>query len=472
MSFGKAFGRLALSVRTRSFQLFRKVHDRIDANGFTFDVNLLISNPEIFYSHFKSRNVSNSLLNDIDIIKDLQLKRNECILKNINAKTVRKRLSKKIGDLIKVNNLDDLDHFKAQVNETNNASAEAMKKQSEIENKINSMFSFFPNLLDDSVPSGTDSSDNVVLKTWGQISENSGDDDQIYWHDNILNGLDGIKSEAAAKMSGSRFNILTGQIAKLERAVINYCLDRAAAKGYMEVSVPHIVAQSALHNTGQLPKFEMDLFHISHTVAGEKAYLIPTAEVPLTNIHQDSILSLDQLPIKYASHSLCFRAEAGANGRDSRGLLRQHQFSKIELVKIVRPDASAEEHRSMLRDVEELLKALEIPHRTVLLCSGDTGFSARLCCDVEVWLPGQRAYREVSSVSNCYDFQAKRMKMRYRDGQRLVHPHTLNGSGLAVGRTLVALLENGFDPRRGSVRIPAPLRPYLGTDELLPPSKT
>lgn len=254
------------------------------------------------------------------------------------------------------------------------------------------------------------------------------------------------------------YSVLVGPVAKLERALIQYFLDFHSSRGYTEVSVPYIVSRSTLEGTGQLPKFEEDLFKVNHAVGGEDAFLIPTAEVPVTNLFRDQILNGTDLPIYLVCSSPSFRAEAGSYGRDTRGLLRQHQFHKVELVKICTAETSAQEHESLVADAEEVLKNLELPYRKMLLCSGDTGFSARMCYDLEVWLPGQQEYREISSCSNCQDFQSRRMGLRYRPakntvltdtdssnnnnsnkkGKSTLHPHTLNGSGLAVGRYVYA----------------------------------
>jgi seryl-tRNA synthetase len=290
------------------------------------------------------------------------------------------------------------------------------------------------------VPEGNNDSDNVVVHSWENRPRKIGDG--FLWHDEIARRLGGYDIEAAARMSGARFSVLIGQVARLERALTQFFLDFHVDRGYQEVSVPYIVSRSTLHGTGQLPKFEQDLFKVSHQVAGEDAFLIPTAEVPVTNLFRQQILNDTQLPINLVCHTPSFRAEAGSYGRDTRGLLRQHQFQKVELVKICEPDQSAAEHEKMTRDAEALLQALELPYRRVLLCSGDIGFSARICYDLEVWLPGQQSYREISSCSNCYDFQARRMMLRYRhaaskeksDKKSIRYVHTLNGSGLAVGR--------------------------------------
>lgn len=269
------------------------------------------------------------------------------------------------------------------------------------------------------------------------------------WHDEIASKLGGLDVDAAVRISGARFSVLKGSIARLERALINYFLDFHLSNGYEEVSVPYIVSRSTLEGTGQLPKFEDDLFKVNHAVSGEDSFLIPTAEVPVTNLYRNQIIDNTVLPIQHVCCTPSFRAEAGSYGRDTRGLLRQHQFHKVELVKIVSPEMSTIEHEKMTNDAENILKSLDLPYRKVLLCSGDIGFSARICYDLEVWLPGQQEYREISSISNCYDFQSRRMGLRYRTapqgtdkkgGKKTVgYPHTLNGSGVAIGRYILYL---------------------------------
>lgn len=346
------------------------------------------------------------------------------------------------------------------------------------------------------VPEGDSDADNPVVRTWGDDKRKIGEG--FKWHDDIAVAIGGTNMDAAARISGARFSVLTGPLARLERAITQYFLDFHVSRGYDEVSVPYIVSRSTLEGTGQLPKFEDDLFKVSHSVAGEDAFLIPTAEVPVTNLYRNQLLNASQLPINHVCLTPSFRAEAGSYGRDTRGLLRQHQFHKVEMVKIVTPETSEAEHEKMTSDAEELLQSLELPYRTVLLCSGDIGFSARVCYDIEVWLPGQQAFREISSISNCYDFQARRMGLRYRpnpqgtakkDKKPNVHPHTLNGSGVAVGRcvllsaksttnalslivwfkrALVAILEN-YQLPDGSVEIPEKLKPYMGgLEKILP----
>lgn len=280
-----------------------------------------------------------------------------------------------------------------------------------------------------SVPHGTSEADNVVVSTWGTPKVGDG----YQWHDDVARGLNGFDTDSSGRIAGARFSVLLGSVAKLERALVQYFLDFHTSNNYTEVSVPYIVSRSTLFGTGQLPKFEEDLFMVNHKVTGEDAFLIPTAEVPVTNLFRDQILLSTQVPVHLVCHTPCFRAEAGSTGRDTRGLLRQHQFQKVELVKICTAETSEAEHEAMTRDVERLLESLELPYRKLLLCDADTGFSASKCYDIEVWFPGQQQYREISSISNCKDFQSRRMKLKVRLSNT-EYLHTLNGSGLAVGR--------------------------------------
>ena len=327
------------------------------------------------------------------------------------------------------------------------------------ENRIRECLLNVPNLPDSSVPVGRDESANVEVRRVGTPRRL---DYEAKAHWDLGPALGILDFERAARMSGARFVVYMGLGARLERALIQFMLDlHTTERGYTEVIPPYLVGAEALVGTGQLPKFEGDLFK---TVAGDRTlYLIPTAEVPLTNLHREEILSAEELPHRYVAFTPCFRSEAGSYGKDVRGLVRQHQFHKVELVKLVKPETSMAELEGMVSDAEEVLRRLELPYRVVALSSGDMGFSAAKTYDIEVWLPGQNAYREISSCSNCTDFQARRMNLRYRpDAQskpRFVH--TLNGSGLAVGRTLIAVLENG-QQADGSVVIPEALRPYMG----------
>ena len=313
-----------------------------------------------------------------------------------------------------------------------------------------------PNLCDDSVPEGADDEDNIEIKRWGEKPEFSFTP-KPHWEIGVDEGF--LDFERAAKLSGARFALLSGFGARLERALINFMLDvQTTRHGYREILPPFLVNTPTMTATGQLPKFEEDLFKIKDW----DLYLIPTAEVPVTNIHREETVEERELPIKYTAFTPCFRSEAGSYGRDTRGLIRQHQFNKVELVKFTTPETSSDELESLLADAEEILQMLGLHYRVVTLCSGDLGFSATKTYDIEVWLPGQQAYREISSCSNFLDFQARRGSIRYRpDGEkksRLVH--TLNGSGLAVGRTLLAIVEN-YQREDGSVAIPEILTPYL-----------
>jgi len=337
-----------------------------------------------------------------------------------------------------------------------------------IEGKLDSLMMLLPNLPDPSVPRG-DASANAVIRT---VGEKPDFDFEPRLHGDIGAALGILDFERAAKISGARFSSLWGMGARLERALVQFMLDlHTRERGYLEIIPPYLVLPETLRGTGQLPKFEADLFKTR--TSERELYLIPTAEVPLTCLHRDEILEAEDLPRKFVAFTPCFRSEAGSHGKDVRGLIRQHQFHKVELVKLTAPEDSAAEHESMLSDAEEVLKRLGLSYRVVLLASGDMGFGSAKTYDLEVWLPGQNAYREISSVSNCGDFQARRAQIRYRKerGAKPRFVHTLNGSGLAVGRTMVAVLEN-FQQKDGSVLIPEALRPYLDGRERLKSERT
>ncbi|MHB8421072.1 MAG: serine--tRNA ligase [Myxococcales bacterium] len=329
-------------------------------------------------------------------------------------------------------------------------------KLAEVEGALESELLRIPNLPHDSVPDGKDASQNVVVRAVGEPRRF---DFQPKEHSDLGEALGILDFERAAKISGARFTVYYGAGARLERALVGFMLDLHGSRGYREVLPPFLVNRASNLGTGQFPKFEQDVFAIQ----GHDLFLIPTAEVPVTNLHRDEILDAAQLPLRYAAYTPCFRSEAGSYGKDTRGLIRQHQFQKVELVKFSRPETSYEEHEKLTADAEEVLKRLGLPYRVMLLCAGDMGANAAKCYDLEVWLPGQNAYREISSCSNFEDYQARRAKIRFKDGPgskpRLVH--TLNGSGLAVGRTVVAILEN-YQRADGSVDVPEALWPYLG----------
>jgi len=331
------------------------------------------------------------------------------------------------------------------------------KELPQFEEALNRLTMVIPNMPHESVVTGKDEVDNPVIRTWGKIQEM---DFEPLPHWEIGEQLGILDFARAAKIAGARFALYKGMGAQMERALINFMLDiHTNEHGYTEILPPFMVNSDCMTGTGQLPKFKEDLFKIE----GWDFYLIPTAEVPVTNIHRQETLEGGDLPIRYVSYTPCFRSEAGSYGKDTRGLIRQHQFNKVEMVKFTRPEESYEELEKLTRNAEEILRRLELPYRVVSLCTGDLGFSATKTYDLEVWLPGQNLYREISSCSNFRDFQARRAQIRFRkkgkSGTELVH--TLNGSGLAVGRTVVAILEN-YQQRDGSVSIPEALKPYMG----------
>jgi seryl-tRNA synthetase len=327
-----------------------------------------------------------------------------------------------------------------------------------LEESTNEFLLNVPNIPHESVPVGRDETENVVVRRWGEPGQF---DFEPLNHWDIGEALGIIDFERAAKIAGARFSMTKGFGAKFERALMNFMLDQHATKGYQEVLPPIIVNRDSMRGTGQLPKFEMELFRI----VDPEFYLIPTAEVPVTNIHRNEILNEKDLPIYYTAYTPCFRREAGSYGKDVRGLIRQHQFNKVELVKFVRPEDSYAELESLTMNAEDILRKLELPYRVIALCTGDIGFSAAKTYDLEVWLPGQQKYREISSCSNFADFQARRANIRFkREGKKGTEfVHTLNGSGLAIGRSLVAILEN-YQQKDGSVIVPEVLRPYMGVE--------
>ena len=344
--------------------------------------------------------------------------------------------------------------------------AEDDKELKEIEQKLKDIILNIPNMPADDVPVGKDDSDNPVVRKWGEPTKFSFEP-KAHW--DIGEGLGILDFERAAKVTGARFTFYKGLGSRLERAVYNFMLDvHTQEHDYTEIFPPYIVNKDSMLGTGQLPKFAEDMFKLE----GLDYYLIPTAEVPVTNYHRGEILNADQLPIRYAAYSACFRAEAGSAGRDTRGLIRQHQFNKVELVKFTKPEESWAELDKLTSDAEDILKRLELPYRVVRLCTGDIGFSSATTYDLEVWLPAANCYREISSCSNFLDFQARRADIKFRRDAKAKPEfvHTLNGSGLAVGRTVCAILEN-YQQADGSVVIPKALRSYMGCDVIPAPKK-
>jgi seryl-tRNA synthetase len=347
----------------------------------------------------------------------------------------------------------DINELKAILAQNKKDMAIYQEKVREDEEALNNIALTIPNLPDNDVPEGQSEDDNVEIKKV-LSPKNFNFKPKEHWELSEQNGW--INFETGVKLAKSRFSILAKDGAKLERSLINYMLDFNAKYGFEEVSLPLLVNSDTMRGTGQLPKFEDDLFKISD----EDLYLIPTAEVPLTNMYADEILNIKELPIRLTAHTPCFRKEAGSGGRDIRGLIRQHQFHKVELVAITTPENSDEMMQTMVDCASALLKSLELPHRLVNLCGGDLGFSASRTIDIEVWLPAQNKYREISSISNTRDFQASRAKIRYKKEKKNIFVHTLNGSSLAVGRTLLAIMENGQN-EDGSINIPEVLKPYM-----------
>ncbi len=359
--------------------------------------------------------------------------------------------SKQFGELMR--NKQDTTALKAELDEIKANGGELEASVRELEEKFENFAPIIPNIPDNSVPDGEDETHNVELK---KVLEPKKFDFKAreHWELAEINGW--IDFERGVKLSKSRFSVLHDMGARLERALINYMLDFNRTHGFKEMATPVIVNRNTLFGTGQLPKFEDDLFKIE----GEELYLIPTAEVTLTNLYSDEILESEQLPIMMTAYTPCFRKEAGSGGRDIRGMIRQHQFDKVEIVAITKPEQSEEIHQKMIACASNLLTSLGLPHRLMQLCAGDMGFSAATTVDLEVWLPGQNCYREISSVSNTHDFQARRAKIRYKDERKNILCHTLNGSSLAVGRTLVAIMEN-YQKESGDIEIPEVLKPYL-----------
>jgi len=415
------------------------------------DIKAIRENPEIFDAAWARRGLepqSKTIL-DKDILVRQALKVQQ------EAEQARNKASKQIGAAMGKGDTEEAERLKTEVAGAKNVIA-AMATQIEAEKgELNNLLASLPNLPFDSVPDGAGEEENVELRKEGTPAKF---DFEPKAHDDLGEALGMMDFETAAKMSGSRFVVLSGKLSRLDRALAAFMLDVQTEKhGYTETTPPYLVKAPALYGTGQLPKFEEDLFKTT----GEH-YMIPTSEVSLTNIVRESIVDGESLPRRMTAHTPCFRSEAGSAGRDTKGMIRQHQFNKVELVSITKPEDSEAEHERMLGCAEEILKRLDLPYRVVELCTGDLGFGARRTYDLEVWLPSQDTYREISSISNCGDFQARRMNARYKAGEkdnRFVH--TLNGSGLAVGRTLVAVLENNQN-EDGSIDIPAALIPYMG----------
>ena len=420
-----------------------------------FDIKAIRENPEEFDRLWAKRGLEPQSKKILD--QDKLIRKAMQVVQE--AEAARNKASKQIGAAMGKGDKEEAERLKTEVAGAKNVIA-AMGAQVESEKAVlQDTLSSLPNLPFHEVPDGESEDDNVEISKWG---EPRSFDFEPKGHDDLGEALGQMDFETAAKMSGSRFVVLRGALSRMDRALAALMLDMQTAEGFEETSPPFLVWPKALHGTGQLPKFAEDLY-----TAGDDHYLIPTAEVSLTNTVRESILEVDVLPKRMTAHTPCFRSEAGSAGRDTKGMIRQHQFNKVELVTICKPEESDTEHKNMLRCAEAVLQKLELPYRVVELCTGDLGFGARKTFDIEVWLPSQDTYREISSISNCGDFQARRMNARYKfapKDNRFVH--TLNGSGLAVGRTLVAVLEN-YQNADGTITVPAALVPYMGGLEVI-----
>ena len=412
------------------------------------NLKLLETNYDEFVKKLEGKNVKASLLDEL-LHTFNELKQKRKALENFQA--IQNAKSKELG--VKARAGEDVSELKSELNLNKAALVDADEIVKQYEEKLEQISFSVPNITDDDVPFGKDEDDNVCIKT---VLEPTKFDFTPKEHWELGESLGWLDFERGAKLSGSRFTVLRGMGARLSRALVNYMIDFNSARGFELVNVPYLVSSNTLFGTGQLPKFEEDLYK----VRDEDLYLIPTSEVPVTNLYNDTIIEAEQLPIKMTCYSACFRQEAGSAGRDTRGMIRQHQFEKVELVSITKPDQSEGVLAEMISCASDLLTSLGLPHRHMLLCSGDLGFSAAKTIDLEVWLPGQGKYREISSISNTRDFQARRAKIRFKDGKKNTLANTLNGSSLAVGRTLIAIMEN-YQKADGTIEIPEVLKRYM-----------
>ncbi len=418
------------------------------------DLNFVRENLDTVKTALRNRNFPTDSL---EKFVELDAERRRAIGKSDQINQKRNTSSKEIGALMQQGKKDKAEKLKAEVAGLKEKQTELEKQRDESENKMRELLSHLPNVPASDVPVGIDENANVEIRRWGMPKDF---DFEPKDHVDLGEGLGVLDLERATKIAGSRFAILSGAGARLERALVNFMLDvHSTEHGYTETLPPFIVNDKALFGTGQLPKFEAELFKLTDE---RGFYLIPTAEVPVTNYHAEEILDAKDLPKYFTAYSPCFRSEAGSYGRDTRGLIRQHQFDKVELVKLALPENSEEEHEKLTANAERILQLLGLPYRTVVLSTGDMGFGAAKTYDIEVWLPSQNTYREISSCSNCTDFQARRMNLRFRraGGAKPEFVHTLNGSGLAVGRTWIAILEN-YQQEDGSILIPEVLYQYM-----------
>jgi len=424
------------------------------------DIKFVRENPDLVDKSCESRQNAHW---DREKFFELDEERRSVIAEVESLQAERNAVSKQIGLLMREGKKEEAEAAKEQVAANKDRIAELDQRRGEVEEELTALVAAIPNIPDVSVPYGKDDSDNPEVRKWGEPTQF---DFEPKAHWDLGPELGMIDFDRGVKLAGTRFYLLGGMGARMERALINFMIDTHNQAGFKEWWPPVITNQDSLFGTGQLPKFEEDLYHVQPDL-----YLIPTAEVQLTNIHRDEILDASQLPLLYTAFTPCFREEAGSAGRDTRGIIRVHQFDKVEMVKFAKPEDSMNQLESMVQEAEKILQLLGLPYHVVTLCTGDIGFSACKCYDIEVWLPSYNAYKEISSCSNCWDFQARRANIRYKDpsefkGTRLVH--TLNGSGLAVGRTMAAIMEN-YQNADGSVTVPEALRPYMGGIEVIRP---
>ena len=424
------------------------------------DIKFVRENPDLVDKSCESRQNAHW---DREKFFELDEERRSVITEVETLQAERNAVSKQIGLLMREGKKEEAEAAKEQVAANKDRIAELDQRRGEVEEELTALVAAIPNIPDASVPYGKDDSDNPEVRKWGEPTQF---DFEPKAHWDLGPELGMIDFDRGVKLAGTRFYLLGGMGARMERALINFMIDTHNQAGFKEWWPPVITNQDSLYGTGQLPKFEEDLYHVQPDL-----YLIPTAEVQLTNIHRDEILDASQLPLLYTAFTPCFREEAGSAGRDTRGIIRVHQFDKVEMVKFAKPEDSMNQLESMVQEAEKILQLLGLPYHVVTLCTGDIGFSACKCYDIEVWLPSYNAYKEISSCSNCWDFQARRANIRYKDpaefkGTRLVH--TLNGSGLAVGRTMAAIMEN-YQNADGSVTVPEALRPYMGGIEVIRP---
>lgn len=420
------------------------------------DIKFIRENPDVVKAAMKSRNANMDA--EIDEILRLDRVRRKLTAKVETMKSEQNAVTKKIPQMKK--NGEDTSQVMREMKVLSDEISGLDGELSDVEKSLRDRLLAIPNIPNETVPMGVDDSDNVEVRRWGEPRD-FGFSPKAHW--DLGRDLNIFDPKRAAKVTGARFHFYRGLGARLERALINFFLDTHTSRGYTEILPPDIVNRDAMTGTGQLPKFEEDAFKL----ANDDYFLISTAEIPLTNYHREEILDGNALPIKYCAYSACFRAEAGSAGRDTRGLIRQHQFNKVEMVKFARPEASYDELEKLTADAENVLQLLGLPYRVVCLSSGDLGFCAAKTYDVEVWMPSYDRYVEISSCSNCEDYQARRASIRFKDDKadKAKFVHTLNGSGLAVGRTVAAILEN-YQEANGSVTVPEVLRPYMNVSKI------